>query len=82
MRLDEVQKMVRRVPFEPFTVQISEGANYPVHYPDQLLIAPRTLFVGIRNGHPGSVVQDVVICDLAHVTRLAPLKGRPRRRAR
>jgi hypothetical protein len=57
-----------------------DGAKYDVLHPDQVLLTPRAAYVGIGNGDGERVFQDTVICDLVHVTRLAPLRRRRRPR--
>lgn len=80
MRLEELANRLRQSPFEPFELCMSDGASYPITHPDQVLVTPRTVHVGIRNGARAPVVQEIVICDLGHVTRLTPLAKRRRTR--
>jgi hypothetical protein len=79
MRVDEVGKLLRRVPFQPFRLFMSDGSHYDVRDPDQVILTPRAVYVGIPGGGD-LVAQDVVICDLVHVTRLAPARGRRTKR--
>jgi len=81
MRVAEVVKLLRRAPFEPFVVCLSDGASCQVRHPDQIIVTPRALYVGIAGNGRSPLAQDVVICDLVHVTRLAPAR-RPRTRPR
>lgn len=74
MRVEELQKALRRSPFEPFSLHMSDGSRCDVHHPDQVLLTQRAAYVGIGNGNGERVFQDTVICDLAHVTRLSPLR--------
>ena len=80
MRIDEFHKLLRRRPFEPFSIYMSDGSAYPVTHPDQIIVTPRALYVGLDNDAEGLTAQDVVICDLVHVTRLGPLDGAKRKR--
>jgi hypothetical protein len=83
MRVLEVVKLLRRAPFEPFAVSLSDGSSYEVRHPDQVIVTPRALYVGIAGNGRSPVAQDVVICDLVHVTRHVPLRrARSRRRSR
>ena len=45
------------------------------------MLTRRATYVGIGNSDDGLVAQDVVICDLVHITRLAPVQ-KPRRKHR
>lgn len=82
MRIEQFQNLLRRRPFEPFAIYTSDGSTYSVTHPDQIIITPRAAYVGLGNDPEGLVAQDVVICDLIHVTRLGPLDGAKRKRRR
>ncbi|MCP4249858.1 MAG: hypothetical protein GY778_22680 [bacterium] len=77
--------MSTRRPFEPFRLFMSDGSSYPVRHPDQVIVTARAAYVGLRVNGKSQVAQDVVICDLMHVSRLGPLDKRRangRKRAR
>lgn len=80
MRIEELHKSLRRRPFEPFAVHMSDGSMYPVTHPDQIIVTPRAAYVGLDSDADGLTAQDVVICDLIHITRLGPLDGAKRKR--
>ncbi|MFQ5495519.1 MAG: hypothetical protein ACE5EX_09075 [Phycisphaerae bacterium] len=79
MRIQELQELVQRRPFEPFIIYMSDGSEYPVSHPDQVILTPRAAYVGIGGGNGALVAEDVVICDLAPMTRLGPAKKPPRK---
>ena len=83
MRIDEVLGLLKHRPFDPFTICMSDGSNYPVRHPDQVILTPRAIYVGTRATPKNPVAQEVVICDLVHVTRLVPgvRRGSKRRSA-
>ncbi len=80
MRIDEITKLLKRTPFEPFSVYMSDGSVYPVKHPDQVILTSRAAYIGIGNGR--RIAQDVVICDLVHITQLGPAAASRRRRGR
>lgn len=82
MRIEEFHKLLRRRPFEPFGIHLSDGAMYPVRHPDQIILTPRAAYVGLDTSDDGLTAQDVAICDLIHITRLTPLDGTKRKRGR
>ncbi len=66
--------MLTRQPFEPFGIYLSDGASYAVVHPDQVIVTPRSLHIGIRDGGENErIAQDVAMCSLIHVTRLGPV---------
>jgi hypothetical protein len=40
--LDEV----RRTPFEPFRLVLSDGARYDIRHPDQCMVMPKSVMIG------------------------------------
>ena len=80
MRAEELVRVLKRRPFEPSALHMSNGSHYPVHHPDAVIVTPRAAYVGIREDGEQMIAQDVVICDLLHVTRIAPIRKRSRKR--
>ena len=76
MRIEEITNLLKRTPFEPFGIYMSDGSSYPVRHPDQVIVTPRAVYVGIGVNGPKSIAQNVVICDIIHITRLGPLTKR------
>ena len=82
MHASEIVPLLTRRPFEPFSLQMSDGVTYEIRHPDQVLLTPRALHVGMWPQSKPFLVQEVVICDFVHITRLGPaVKRQPRRRA-
>lgn len=82
MNPQEIVTLLKGAPFEPFAIYISDGSWYPVKHPDQVIVTPRAVHVGIGGNGRKGVVQEVVICALVHITRLGPIpkaKTRPRK---
>ena len=80
MNVQEVENLLATRPFEAFGLYMSDGSAYPVTHPDQVILTPRAVHVGLGRGRNGRVVRDVVICALVHVTRLGPVPKRSRKR--
>jgi hypothetical protein len=80
MTARDIEKVLRRSPFEPFSLYLSDGSQYAVRHPDQVTLTPRAVYVGIHDNSEQTVAQDVVICDLIHVTRIGPITRRRTRR--
>lgn len=82
MSITAVQRLLKRQPFEPFVVEMSDGSSYEVLRPDQVFLAARAIYVGLPPSDDYQVAQDVAICDLLRITRLVPLAGRARKNRR
>jgi hypothetical protein len=75
MTPEAIQGHLRRQPFQPFRVFLSDGSVHEVRHPEMALLTRREVII--------AVPQDIerlptrtVICDLLHVTRIEPIDGR------
>jgi hypothetical protein len=65
---------LRRRPFEPFQLHVTDGTVYEVRHPDLVIVATASAVVGIPAtslAHPQ--VERYEVVDLRHVSRLVPL---------
>ncbi len=80
MRPNVILAHVRKQPFVPFRVHISDGASYDVPHPEMILVTSNTVVIAqppIAEGVP----EHSVLCDPIHVTRIEPINGaKPKRR--
>jgi hypothetical protein len=81
MRPDDVLEHLKKQPFEPIRLFMSDGATFDVQRPDMCIVSRSTLYVGVPDPQRREVADRVVHCALIHVTRIEPLNGRPRRRS-
>lgn len=75
MTIEQLRKMHRTVPFQPFEIHLADGRSLPVDHPEVLAVVPpgRTVGVGLADG-------TMEIIDLLLVTSLKPRgNGRSRR---
>ena len=68
MRLTKLREVLRRAPFQPFAVHLSNGSRYEVRHPDFVSLVDHQLAVTDPGGHPRK--QRVAVCDLLHVTHV------------
>lgn len=74
MRPEEIASLLTQRPFEPFGLYMSDGSSYSIRHPDQVILTPRSIHIGLPGDNGNArIAQDVVICALVHVTRLGPL---------
>jgi hypothetical protein len=76
MTVEQIRRLHRAMPFQPFEIHLADGRSLPVDHPEVLAIAPpgRTLGIGLADG-------TVEIVDLLLVTSLKPrANGRARHR--
>jgi hypothetical protein len=70
----EVTDLLNVDPFQPLRLHISDGKIYEIIHPDQVLVTPTMLIIGVGRGAVQGhdrIVARVEHCALSHVTRIA-----------
>ncbi len=74
MRMQELQDTLKKTPFEPFRIRLSDGQSYDVRHPEFAGLTRHSLYVGVspdEDDAPERMVQ----CDLLHVVTIEPING-------
>ena len=80
MRPKEILTHLRRRPFAPIRIHISDGASYDVSHPEMMAVTTTVVFIAQPPESDG-VPERSVYCDPVHITRIEPLDGtKPKRR--
>ena len=74
MRAEEILLHVKRQPFHPFRVFVSDGATYDVRHPEMIVVTQRTVVLAIQRGDE-RVPEEAAWCDPVHVTRIELING-------
>lgn len=74
MRQQEVRDLLRKEPFQPFRIHLSNGQSYDIRHPEFAALTRRTVFVGVSSGKD-DVPDRMIECDLLHVVALEPIDG-------
>ena len=74
MRLQEVQNALKKQPFEPFRIHLSDGQALDVRHPEFAALTRHSIFVGAPTDGD-DVPERMVQCDLLHVTTIEPIDG-------
>lgn len=81
MNIDTLRDQVRKQPFEPFRVYLTDGSHYEVRHPEMIAVSRRD--VAIPLGHrKGEVADRLAICDPLHIVRVEPINGKAARKRR
>jgi len=71
MRPDEIKSHLRRQPFHPIRVHVTDGSSYDVHHPDLVLVSRMEIVIGLN---PTDDIPDRnVYIDPIHVARIEPI---------
>jgi len=79
MRPDDLREHLRRSPFQPLRVYLSDGSSYEVRHPEMMLVTRSEVIIAIDPGDD-AVPEKKVFCDPIHITRVEPTNGDGRNR--
>jgi len=72
MHPDELLSAIRRRPFVPFRLHVSDGSFYDVRHPEMILITRRAAVLGIPDD-PQQPAERTVHIAMVHISRLEEL---------
>jgi len=75
MTPETIQDHLRRQPFQPFRVFLSDGSKHDVRHPEMALLTRREIIIAVPQDAE-QFPERTVICDLLHVTRIEPINGK------
>ena len=78
MRPDDIRAHLRREPFQPIRVYVSDGSKYDVRHPELMLVTRSEVIVALDPGDD-EIPEHKVFCDPVHITRIEPVNGRKRK---
>jgi len=75
MRIDDIRAHVRKQPFRPIRVFVSDGSYYDVLHHDFMLIGRTEIVIGLASD-PDDFPEEKAYVDPLHITRIEPLNGK------
>jgi hypothetical protein len=78
MKPDDIGAHLRREPFQPVRVYISDGSKYEIRNPELMLETRTEVVIAIDPGDDG-IPECKVFCDPVHITRIEPVNGTKRK---
>lgn len=73
MRSDELLEEMRKKPFEPQRMHLTDGTVYEIRHPELVMVGRSKALVGIAaTGQPG-VFERYDVVSLLHIVRLEPM---------
>lgn len=76
MRPEDILKLLRKRPFDPFRIHLSDGSAFDVRHPELAIVERSTVVIGVPGpeGLEGPV-ERTVLCSLVHITRAERMNG-------
>jgi hypothetical protein len=76
MRPEEIRTLLRRQPFTPFRIYVSDGGVFEVKHPEMAMLTQREILVAVPQGNDAAQIPSGhQIIALLHVTRLEPINA-------
>ncbi len=72
MPTEDLQRKLRRQPFQLFRMYLSDGAVYDVRHPELVLLGRRSLVLGVAGTPEDTLYERTVDVDLLHIVRMEP----------
>ena len=73
MSPNELGSLLRRRPFVPFRIHVSDEASYDIRNTEMVMIGTTVLFIGLRRDVDSPYFDEPVLVALRHVTRVEPI---------
>lgn len=74
MRPDELVKLLRRRPFIPLCLHMTDGQTYDVRHPDNVIVTRSYAHIGMATDQATGVLEGVEYCSLLHIVRAEELQ--------
>lgn len=75
MAPQELLDAVRRRPFVPFRLYLTDGASYEIRHPELIMPGHRSVIVGLPSDVDVPLYERAATVDLLHVVRIEPIDG-------
>ena len=75
MDLNGIREALRKEPFQPFTIRLTDGRELPVPHPEFVAVGPRLVIV-IAEDNSWTVVEPLLIVSLDFKSNGAPSQKR------
>lgn len=73
MRAEEFVQILRRRPFVPFRVHMTDGQTYDIRHPELVIVLRQRVDIGVGPDPATGVVERVDFCSLLHIVRVEDL---------
>ncbi len=76
MRPEDVREFLRRRPFRPFRLTLTDGRTYDVMHPELAIVGRSWVEVGLaRPGDPENIAERLISVSLLHIMQIEPMES-------
>ncbi len=76
MRPEDLRDLLRRQPFVPVRIHLSDGTTYEVRHPEMAIIGRSTVTIGVEEQEGSGIADRMMYCSLLHIVRIEDANGR------
>jgi len=73
MRAEELMELIRKQPFTPLRIHMTDGKSYDIRHPDLVLVLKQRVDIGVPADPATGVLDRVEHCSLLHAVRVEEL---------
>jgi hypothetical protein len=73
MRVDTLRSVLKKVPFEPFRLVLTDGKTYDIPHPDFIWVWGSDVLIGTKEKTPEGQGERFHIVDVFLVSRIEPI---------
>ena len=73
MSPNELNALLRRRPYLPIRLHVSDGVQYDIFQPEMAVVGMSVLFLGQRRNVQSEFFDEPVLIALRHITRVEPI---------
>jgi len=74
MRPEELKELIRRQPFVPMRIYMTDGKTYEIHHPDNVLVSRMRIDIGVGDEASG-IADRVDFLSLLHIVRIEDIRS-------
>ena len=73
MSPNELFRLQRKRPFEPYRLYLTDGSYFDVMHPEMMMVSVRTSVIGVPNLRNSEIPEELAYVDNLHITKIVPL---------
>lgn len=73
MNPTELFRLLKKRPFEPFSLRLHDGRTFEIRHPELILVTRRSVFVGLHQSEPAGPADDWVLIAPAAIATVHPI---------
>ncbi len=74
---EEIQDRLKKRPFEPLRIIVSEGLRYDIYHPDLVFVGRRDITIGFADPASQTIYDRVIRVALVHIVAMEDLPASP-----